>query len=324
MSNKINVVNALVALVVAVAVTAPLKSLAVESTEAVPMKQTSTGSLPLPSAANTWKTSVSSVYYDMVGTQAADNRTYGFGASNVSINSFSLEKALAPDWKVLAKVQYISNAYDLQAGSRVYHETTEGLADSYIGVSHPLIVEEGFRFFADAGVLLPTGSIDEANAFVPNAHYKYFLQLGSGTFDGVLGLTSLYIQRSVVLGARLSEVERNGQNKNGYRLGNWTSANIWADAPLKHGFTPRLTANYRLKEGIEGADPTINRVSAKFYYGQQMDWSISTALKYEYVFTPNLNLSTELGAPIMQGMKNDDNVVIATHFYGSMGLVGQF
>jgi hypothetical protein len=275
-------------------------------------------------AAKSWKASATALYYDMHGTQEASGNTYSFGQVTVSQQNLVLEKTLSPDWKMSFRTSYLNNSYELAAGSKTYLERTSGLGDSYAGFAHPLVSEGSFRLLSDAGLMLPTGSIDQDNEFVAHSHYKYFLQLGSGTLDPSVGLTALSIQPAFQLGSRLSAVARMGYNHNDYRLGNMYRADAWADGPQKYGLTPRLVGYYRLRGAIDGEDDTLSRASTEYYHHDQIDWSASAALKYDLALWEATSLTAEMGLPLTQGMNNVDHVVISTRYYANLSLMGQF
>lgn len=272
----------------------------------------------------TWKATESSVLYDLSGTQIANGNSYAFGHVRVWGENLGLERALTSDWKIYLRTQYLDNDYELIAKGKVYDEKTSGLGDTALGTNHTLVSAGSFKVIGDAGLMLPTGSIDYANQFVPGARYKYFLQLGSGTVDETLGLTALEIQPRYQIGFRLSSILREYENRDDYRLGNLYRADTWADLPVGYGFTPRLVAYYRERAAIEGADPTIPRASSEYYFHDQIDWSAFAALKYEHALVGLVSVLAEVGAPLAQGMQNYDNVVISTNYYGTLAISGQF
>jgi hypothetical protein len=272
----------------------------------------------------TWKSSIGSTFYDFTGTHPANKNAYSFGTAMVSIETFAIEDQLTANTKLQLRAQYLNNDYQLTAGSHFYHEQTAGIGDTLLGVTQSLYQSGHFKLLGDAGFYLPTGATDASNAYVANAHYKYFLQLGSGTVDDSLGLTALQTEKNFQMGARAAAILRNGQNSDDYRLGDWYMATAWVDAPIGYGFTPRLVTSYRLKNSIEGGDPTINRASAQFYYHDQIDWNFDAAMKYEYALRQTVSLNAEVGVPLAQGMQNYDNVVLSNNFYASLAVAGRF
>jgi hypothetical protein len=280
----------------------------------------------LPVAAPTWKASVVSSFVDMHGTEPADNNAYSFGAVRFFTQVAQLDYALAPDWNLSLRTQYLNYEwlYYSKTGQPL-GQHTDGVGDSYAGASHAFISNSTLILSADAGVSLPSGSIDQLNPYATNTRYSYRMQLGSGTFDGVFGLNSLFRQTYYNLGSRLCTSQRTGVNDVGYRLGNNYRADAWLDVPARYGLTPRLVGFYQLRNGIpSGADPTLNRIATDFYFHNQIMWNVSAALKYEHPLWQATSLSAEIGVPVAQGMINHDHIVVSTDYYSNLSLVGKF
>jgi hypothetical protein len=272
-----------------------------------------------------WSTSITSAYFDLSGSRAANNNLYSFGDYTVFTEDLKLQFTIAPGWNLMVLGQYVNNSVVVNVGSVSIPFQTSGLGDTWIEGVHPLVAQGPFLVVADAGVSLPTGSISEQNPLAPAIHDAPFIQLGSGTFDGVFGLTSLYRNSLVTLGNRLSSTLRTGNNDEGYHLGNVYKVDGWMDVPLKYGFTPRLTGFYRLKGGMTGWDPTLPRQPlTEYYYHNQADWDVAAALRYAHSLWNNLSIIAEADLPFYQGMSNYDNVGIKTNLYGTVSLNGQF
>ena len=162
-----------------------------------------------------------------------------------------------------------------------------------------------------------------------NIHYPYNMQLGSGTYDGLFGVTALDFgsigSLNYQAGSRISMAARVGANEDGYRLGNTYRADAWYDLPLKYGFIPRLVGYYRLRSPNVGNDHTIPRnAGIEYYYHNQIDWNIMAGLKYQIPVWKTIMFNAEMGMPLVQGLTNSDNCIVKTNFYGSAGVSGQF
>ncbi|MGZ5546038.1 MAG: transporter, partial [Limisphaerales bacterium] len=73
------------------------------------------------------------------------------------------------------------------------------------------------RLLLNGGVGLPSGSID---ATMDGMHLEYCMQIGSGTFSLLPGVTYLSQAAPWGWGADFNTILRLGRNGNGYRLGN--------------------------------------------------------------------------------------------------------
>jgi hypothetical protein len=269
--------------------------------------------------------SVSGAYFDLQGSRSANNNLYSFGNYTLSAEDIKLQYTVAPGWSIMLLAQYLSYDVTINIGPASIPFTPSGLGDTLLEAVHPLLVSSHFFIVADAGVSVPTGSINEANPVVPQLHDAYFLQLGSGTFDGVFGVTSLYHDSLITVGNRLFAEERNGDNSNGYHLGNLYKADGWLDVPLKYGFTPRITGYYRLRGAITGWDPTLPpQPLTEYYYHHQSDWDVAAAIRYQHAVWNKVSVVAEADLPFYQGMSNSDNIALRMNYYGTLSLTGQF
>ncbi len=122
--------------------------------------------------------------------------------------------------------------------------------------------DEGVNVHLNAGVSLPTGSIDERDvtpASSPNeVRLPYPMQIGSGTFDLEPGITIYDVTDGGAWGLQARGTVRLGENDNEYTLGNRFLATGW----LQYRLFDQLSASVRVEAqrwgNIEGADPALN------------------------------------------------------------------
>lgn len=116
------------------------------------------------------------------------------------------------------------------------------------------------RFSFLSGISLPTGSIDERDDLPtgPNQKLPYPMQLGSGTYDFIVGATYSGIENNWSWGIHSEATVRTGKNDNDYRLGNTWDNYTW----IKHGWTDWLSTTVGINAmywgNIHGADPDLN------------------------------------------------------------------
>lgn len=118
------------------------------------------------------------------------------------------------------------------------------------------------KVHVNAGVSLPTGSIDESDVTPASGGQEvrlpYPMQTGSGTFDLTPGITWLWQNDRWSSGVQASGVIRTGENDNGYTLGNVGTATVWG----ARQFNPMLSGSIRLAGRtwgkIDGVDPSLN------------------------------------------------------------------
>ncbi len=116
------------------------------------------------------------------------------------------------------------------------------------------------RLLLNAGVSLPTGSIDERDDTPAGADQPlpYPMQLGSGTVDLLPGLTYLGESEDWAWMAQVKGAIRLGRNDNDYRLGNQARFGAWGARKLSDWSSLSALIEGRTWGNIDGADPRLN------------------------------------------------------------------
>jgi hypothetical protein len=115
----------------------------------------------------------------------------------------------------------------------------------------------------NAGLSIPTGSIKETGPGMnagETMRLPYPMQLGSGTFDLLPGLTYLAEKDDWSWGTQATSVIRLGENGEGYSLGNRLQATAWYSRKL----SDMLSASARIEGvtwgNIDGQDTAMNQM----------------------------------------------------------------
>lgn len=179
----------------------------------------------------------------------------------------------APSDKItlMAMVNYLENemdhiTYQGMMGTNelgTFTTRTSGFGDTR--VSALVSLNEGVNLVhATLGVSLPTGSIDESDDVLtpmntrPTLTLPYPMQLGSGTFDPIAGLTWVNTQSDHWrVGAQATALLRLYDNDQDYQLGDQLQATSWVSySPVPQwSFSARATA--KTTGQIEGRDTRI-------------------------------------------------------------------
>lgn len=120
----------------------------------------------------------------------------------------------------------------------------------------------GNRLVLNVGMSFPTGSIGikdhaEGNPNAPDALLEYIMQMGSGTYDPMPGLTYLGDSGRWSWGAQNMETVRFGLNDHGYRLGNEYRLSAWGAYGITDWFAPSLRLDGSHWGEITGSDPGL-------------------------------------------------------------------
>ncbi|MCB1555801.1 MAG: transporter [Alphaproteobacteria bacterium] len=198
------------------------------------------------------------------------------------------------------------------AGTTVLgHFTTrsEGLGDTQATALVRLWDHGTQHLHAHLGLSLPTGSITETATVLtpmnmrPRMRMPYAMQLGTGTFDFLPGLTYTAAHGPWHWGAQYAgEVRLENENDEGYAWGDKHSLALWSGyqwAPWI-GTTARLTGTTQDK--IDGIDPNIvapiQTADPDNYGGQTLTFSLGTTLTGQSGALKGHQLAFEATAPV--------------------------
>lgn len=223
-------------------------------------------------AAGEWMVSYRYMYMDMDGNRDGTTRldpqdvfAQGYMVAPLSMTMEmhmpGLMYGVNDKLTLMLMAPYIKNEMDhlTRMGMR-FTTTSQGWGDLKFTALYGLISNHRQRLHLNLGLSAPTGSIDERDdtPAMENAKLPYPMQLGSGTWDLILGATYDHSIGTWTLGAQGLGVLRTGENDNQYTLGNRYEVSGWS---VKN-FTPRVSGSLRLKYqdwgNIDGADPDLN------------------------------------------------------------------
>ena len=135
----------------------------------------------------------------------------------------------------------------------------EGLGDLKLTALYELARFGDQQVHLNAGLSLPTGSIDEEGvtpASAPEAaRLPYPMQLGSGTLNLLPGLTYLGQAGDLSWGAQGKATVRLGENERDYRFGNRYAGTAWAARRLSNVLSASLRLEGQTWEDVSGTDP---------------------------------------------------------------------
>ena len=165
------------------------------------------------------------------------------------------------------------------------------------------------NWHATVGVSLPTGSIDETDDILtpmntrPTVRLPYPMQLGSGTYDLIAGLTYSGHAGAWGWGAQWRSTIRLGENDEDYTLGDEHRLQGW----VSYRVAPQVSLSARLsaydRGNIDGQDPAIVapvQTADPDRHGVRR-WDLSVGANW---LVPNSDhrLALEVAAPITQDL----------------------
>lgn len=164
------------------------------------------------------------------------------------------------DLTLMLMLPWIENEMDhrTRMGGRFTTES-DGLGDIKATALVRLRQWRGQQVHLNAGISLPTGSIDEKDDTpMGRVRLPYPMQLGSGTIDLMPGITYLGHRDAISWGGQVEVTYRLGENDNDYTLGNRARATAWGAYRWCDWFSSSLRIDAVDWENIDGADPRLD------------------------------------------------------------------
>mgnify|MGYP006978413584 CR=1 FL=1 len=137
---------------------------------------------------------------------------------------------------------------------------SKGAGDLKVGALHNILSEDGQKVHLNLVMSLPTGSIDEEND--SGTVLPYAMQLGSGTYDLLPGITYTAQKEDFSYGAQAQATLRLGENDRDYTLGNRVKVQSWLQMPVHQQVSVSVRLAYEDWQTIEGADDRLNAMMA--------------------------------------------------------------
>ncbi len=143
-------------------------------------------------------------------------------------------------------------------GSR-FSTAAEGVGDVTVSALYRLGQWGRHQLHLNAGLGLPTGSIDERDdtPMGTDQHLPYPMQTGSGTYDILPGITWLGEVARLSLGAQALATIRLGENDNDYTLGDRYRLTAWVSHQGTLGWGVSLRLDAQWWDDIEGRDSKL-------------------------------------------------------------------
>ncbi|MBL4804768.1 MAG: transporter [Alphaproteobacteria bacterium] len=210
-----------------------------------------------------------------------------------------------------------------------FETEASGWGDTSVGGMFKLYEDDTHHIHLNATLSLPTGSIKEEDAVLtpmgttPTLRLPYAMQLGSGTYDALPGITYTGHNDVWNWGAQYAATIRlESENNQNYALGDKHKITGWGG----YQFTPWLRATARLTAehvgDIDGADPMIaapvTTADPDNYGGKFVEGSLGFNIVPGKAL-PGAQMAAEFTAPLYQDlngpqMKRDYGLMIGLQY----------
>jgi hypothetical protein len=205
---------------------------------------------------------------------------------------------------------------------------SSGIGDVKLNALYGIINEKHHHLLASMGFSIPVGSIEikgNSNSMYPNQRIPYNMQLGSGTWDLLPGISYLYQNNKIVFSSQITSVVRTGYNAVGYKLGNEVTFNNWLAFQWSRNFSSSLRIEGSTAGSIQGQDVSLyngNEPAADpaNYGGQRISSFIGTNFYFRKGILKNNKIGAEYGLPVYQNL-NGPQTSVKSSLYASWSLM---
>jgi hypothetical protein len=244
---------------------------------------------------------------------------FGFNAipTDMNVNMHSLGLMYTPSPKVTLGLMapYITKWMGMQmlapggTPMRAFSMTTQGLGDVRATGLLSLYRDPVHRLHFNLGVSAPTGSIDRhaTTPASPSAKMPYIMQIGSGTWDILPGLTYAGRAEKVGWGAQYAATFRLGENSNDYARGNRHHWNLWANYAWRRWAQTSIHLMGSHWGQVRGSDPDLNPMmvqtaNPRNYGGTRIEGALGFDVKFPSGWLKNQIFGFEFTAPLYQDL----------------------
>ncbi|PJC06158.1 MAG: alpha amylase [Flavobacteriaceae bacterium CG_4_9_14_0_8_um_filter_34_30] len=242
----------------------------------------------------------------------------------MNMNMHMLGAMYAPSDRVTLMFMgnYISNSMDLRTRMGVDFTTeSDGLGDITVLSLIKIMNSNRQSLHANVGISIPTGDIDQLDdtPMMNNAQLAYPMQLGSGTWDPIMGLTYLGQSDKLSWGAQSKYKFRLGDNSEDYTFGNRFDIVGWGAIKVSDYFSFSTSLSYYDTQKIDGVDADLNPMMMTLFNTansgrSQLDVGIGTNFFVPKESLKNLRIGAELKIPAYQNVNGIqmENTIMAT------------
>jgi len=211
---------------------------------------------------------------------------------------------------------------------RTFKTHAEGPGDLKISALIPVWEQGGHRIHIMGGVSIPTGEINKEDDLPTGNGQRlpYPMQLGSGTWDLLPGITYAGQSDHWSWGAQSNFVLRPGRNEVGYALGNEYEMTFWGARHWNDWLSQSLGMRYRIWENISGRDPGLNSgmvptADPNQRGGKRIDLLFGINFYIPKGWFKGHRASIDFGIPIMQSL---DGPQLETDWFFTAGWQAAF
>ena len=267
-----------------------------------------------------WMIGYQYMYMDMQGNLNGDSaistqeilREYKITptAMNMEMHMGSLMYAPTNDITLMAMLPYKTITMDhVTRKGKKFTTRSEGIGDLQLMGNFVAFRTRWNKHLVSlkAGLSIPTGSVDKRDRTPagPAQPLPYPMQLGSGTYDLMPGISYTGMSRDWGWGLQSIGTIRTGRNDQHYRLGDKLEVSGWLTHLWADWISTSVRINGKWWDDIHGADPRLNpnlvpTANPDIRAGSQVDFLMSIELYAPDGMLKGQHLGIEIGTPLYQ------------------------
>lgn len=147
--------------------------------------------------------------------------------------------------------------------NEAFYTQSSSIGDLVLSGMYSVYDKGPYRAHVDAGVSLPTGSIDQVDmtpqSFPIEGQLPYVMQTGSGTFDVLPGLTLNVQNEHGSVGGQIRGTLRFGENDRGYRFGDRMMGSVWFAPRINDFVGVSARVVFENWDGVSGTDAALDQ-----------------------------------------------------------------
>ena len=238
--------------------------------------------------------------------------------TNMTMDMDMLGMMYAPSDRVtlMGMIQHVSKEMDHTtfmgpAGTTVlgtFKTKSSGLGDTSVAALVRLREDDDSRLHLTAGVSIPTGDTDATDTalaptgMTPTLRLPYPMQLGSGTYDLIGGLTYTRFFDASSWGTQWRSLIRTGDNDEGYTLGDEHRVTAWYSRLINSNVSWSARLAWFDRGNVDGIDTLIVAPVQTADPLNQGATRVDAAFGINYAHAGGHRLALELIAPLDQDL----------------------
>jgi len=179
----------------------------------------------------------------------------------MSMHMFGAMYAINNDWTLMFMLPMMENKMSMRTRMGMeFNTSSKGVGDIKMGSLYNLVATDNQKLHLNLNLSLPTGSVSEKTntPMAMDVKMPYAMQLGSGSFGFLPGLTYLWQTEIWSGGAQLQGQFQLNENDEGYTLGNTFTSTIWGSRRFNDNISTSVRISRHNKNEIDGEDSDLN------------------------------------------------------------------